>query len=133
MRKISYDSPKAVDYTTFSNYVKPEDTLEKVNTSWVDRQSAFFTFDEHWIFQGSCHRRKPEEIEFKRSTKRITALQYDALRSYVCPVMKPDAVDRRIVARMKVQYWFRYSSITTSRGMPGLAVVIDNEFIPVYS
>lgn len=117
-------SPLSFNFTTLSNYVKPENTLESENKTWMDAKSRFYTLGEFHIFSESCKRRKLEEIEFRNEAHGLEDWQIDAIHTYASDLSIP--LSQKEIEWLRSLFplvCFRHYSITNARG---IAVVLNN-------
>lgn len=132
-RDIPYTNPLEFDFTQLANYIPPEATLSEQNKSWADRKSGFYTLYSSFINEGACDRRSPDELEFGRADVKLNAMQVDALRSWAFPYAELDPHEIGTIRDLGVEVFFRYRTIITARDVPGLAVVINNQLVFVFS
>lgn len=131
-RGIHYTNPLEFDFTKLTNYIPPEATLAGQNKSWVDRKSGFYSLYSSFINEGACDRRSPDELEFGLADAKLNETQVDALRSWVFPYSELDHHEGDTIRDLGVEFHFRYRTIIT-RDIPGLAVVINNQLVFVFS
>ena len=132
-REIHYTSPLEFDFTKLTNYIPPEATLTGQNKTWAGRKSGFYTLYSSFINEESCVRRSPDELEFSLAEVRLNDRQAGALRSWAFPYAELEPRESKTIRLLGAEFFFRYRTIITPRDVSGLAVVINNQLVFVYS
>ena len=132
-RDVHYTNPLEFDFPKLANYIPPEASMSGRNETWSARKSGFYTLYSSFISEGACDRRSRDELEFGLADVKLSSNQVDVLRSWAFPYAELGPHETDTIRDLSVECYFRYRSIITARDVPGLAVVIDNQLVFVFS